>query len=313
MRRTDTSLAALLLTQRLVDNGAAPFKAREYWDLLDVVPDPGSLLGLDAAGIASTTQLDAALAERIARRLDLATALAVALDEHEQSGVRAVTSVDDAYPAVLRERLGRGAPPLLHIAGDATLLSLDLFGIVGSRNVTPTGSDVAKRAASEAVRHGHGVVSGGAKGVDRLAMSAALAEGGVVVGVLADSLVRATRDPDVRRAIGDGKVCFCSPYKPTAAFSVANAMGRNKVIYALSAAALVVASDAGTGGTWAGAAEALKRRIAPVLVWIGDGAGSGNEQLVGLGATPVDDLGQLFPLSVARGAASRPGQLTLEV
>lgn len=59
----------------------------------------------------------------------------------------------------------------------------------------------------------------------------------------------------------------------------ASAMGRNKVIYALSKATLVVASDEDSGGTWSGATEALKRGIAPVITWVGEGSGPGNEPL----------------------------------
>jgi predicted Rossmann fold nucleotide-binding protein DprA/Smf involved in DNA uptake len=295
-RRSDSSLAAVLLTQRLVDAPADPLKSTEYWSLLDAVPDVASLLGRDADDIAAAG-IEQSFAERVARRFDASTALAFALDELEQSGLRVVVSLDDDYPDVLRQKLGKSAPPLLYTAGVAALLSGDLLGIVGSRDVSDDGATAARAAAREAVRHGLGIVSGGAKGVDRLAMEEALAAGGTAVGVLADSLIRTTRDPEVRRAITDGELCLCSPYKPTAPFTVANAMGRNKVIYALSQATFVVASDLEQGGTWAGATEALKRSIAPVLVWTGDGVGPGNEQLVDLGAIPIGSIDDLLPLA----------------
>jgi predicted Rossmann fold nucleotide-binding protein DprA/Smf involved in DNA uptake len=87
-----------------------------------------------------------------------------------------------------------------------------------------------------------------------------------------------------------------TPYKPTAGFTVANAMGRNKLIYALSEATLVVACDTDKGGTWSGAVEALRQDISPVLVWTGAGAGAGNRALIERGALPVDDIDGLFPL-----------------
>jgi predicted Rossmann fold nucleotide-binding protein DprA/Smf involved in DNA uptake len=145
-------------------------------------------------------------------------------------------------------------------------------------------------------------------------MNAALEEGGVAVGVLADSLVRAVRDGDVRRAIADERLCFITPYKPTAGFSVASAMGRNKLIYALSQATLVVAADVETGGTWEGAVESLRKEYAPVLVWTGAGAGPGNEALVRRGATGAGDVGTLFPLPRAeRASGSSLTQLSLDV
>jgi hypothetical protein len=39
------------------------------------------------------------------------------------------------------------------------------------------------------------------------------------------------------------------------------------LVYALSRATLVVAADAGAGGTWAGAVEALRQQTTPVLAW----------------------------------------------
>lgn len=54
-------------------------------------------------------------------------------------------------------------------------------------------------------------------------------------------------------------------------FSVGNAMGRNKIIYGLSRCTIVVATDDGTGGTWAGATEALKNHYGRVASWTGAG------------------------------------------
>jgi predicted Rossmann fold nucleotide-binding protein DprA/Smf involved in DNA uptake len=315
--RSDTSLASLLLAQRLVDAGAAPLKASEYWGVIEAVGDPARLLGLDAREIASTSGADDELSQRIARLLGAATSFAFALDEAEQSGFSILSALDDGYPSVLRQRLGRVAPPLLYLVGDASLLRAALLGVVGSRDVSEATAEVARQAAAEALEHGHGVVSGAAKGVDRLAMLTALDAGGLAVGVLADSLTRAARDPDVRRAVGDGRLCLCTPYNPTAGFTVANAMGRNKVIYALSQATLVVAADLDKGGTWAGAVEALRQRSAAVLVWTGDGAGEGNPGLVERGATGLERVSELFPLPPVDGrvrlSEPTPQQLPLDV
>jgi hypothetical protein len=57
-----------------------------------------------------------------------------------------------------------------------------------------------------------------------------------------------------------------TPNLPTAGFSVGGAMGRNKIIYGLADFAVVVSSDFQTGGTWAGAVEALKGGWCPVFV-----------------------------------------------
>lgn len=309
--RSDSSQAAVLLSQRLVDVAASPLKASEYWSLLERVPDPADVLGVTAAALVQRG-VDPEAAERVVRLVDAATAVAFEVDRLEQSGIRVVASVDTEYPGGLR-RLGRAAPPLLYVAGDPALLTRDVLGVVGSRDVGMEGADVAKAAARMAAERNVGVVSGGAKGVDRLAMNATLSVGGFAVGVMADSLLRAVRDPETRRAVLGGSLCVCTPYKPSAGFSVANAMGRNKVIYALSAATLVVAADLESGGTWAGAVEALRQRLAPVLVWAGHEVAEGNAALVARGAVPVMAMDDLFPLPEGPPPLDPEHQLALEV
>lgn len=146
-------------------------------------------------------------------------------------------------------------------------------------------------------------------------MQAALDAGGQVVWVVADSLAKTTRDVDVRRWITDGRLSVCTPYKPAAPFSVANAMGRNKIIYGLSQATLVVAAAVKTGGTWAGAVEALRLHTAPVLVWAGGAPPAGNEELVRLGATAIRSADDIFPLPAqpTRPVHMPTEQLTIEV
>jgi predicted Rossmann fold nucleotide-binding protein DprA/Smf involved in DNA uptake len=130
-------------------------------------------------------------------------------------------------------------------------------------------------------------------------MSAAWDADGVVVGVLSQGLDRALRLRENRAAVLEGRALLCSPYSPSAGFSVGNAMARNKIVYAQSSAAFVVATDEGSGGTWAGATEALSKGYAPVAVWMGDDAGPGNAALVKQGATPVEAMDELADLLAA--------------
>jgi predicted Rossmann fold nucleotide-binding protein DprA/Smf involved in DNA uptake len=307
-RLDDAELVALLLAQRLVDDGAPPLKASEFWDVLSAIPYPGALLGLSAEGVRQAAGVDAEMAARIVARLDQATNFAFALDEAQQTGLRVLSALSEDFPTTLREKLGRSAPPLLYALGDVGLLSHEGLGVVGSRSVSEAGAEVARSAAANAVTAGLGVLSGGAKGTDRLAMNAALDAGGHVVGVLADSLLRTARDPQVRRSVIDGLVCLCSPYKPTAGFTVANAMGRNKLIYAMSTATLVVECEEGTGGTWAGAVEAIRGSTAPVIAWTGPGAAPGNHALVRQGALSLARLNDLAAVCRTK-AAPAPAQL----
>jgi predicted Rossmann fold nucleotide-binding protein DprA/Smf involved in DNA uptake len=77
-------------------------------------------------------------------------------------------------------------------------------------------------------------------------------------------------------------------------------MARNKIVYALSAITVVVASDDGSGGTWSGATEALKAGNGIVGVWRGPGEGPGNEALETAGAVPIRDSSEIGDLLKAR-------------
>ena len=292
MIRTDDSLATALLVSRLAGDGHDTLKALEYWSL--PVP-PGDLLGRSTGDLVGSGFEDA-MAARIVKLLDRSVALAFELDRYSEAGIATVTVHDEDYPPRLRERLGDRAPALLHVAGDVRLLSEHGVGIVGSRGVTEEGAELASATAERATSLGYPVVSGGARGVDQLAMGAAHQVGGRVVGILAGSLVRDIGKAETRRSLLEGCTVLATPYGPEAPFSVGTAMGRNKLIYALSRLTVVVASDHETGGTWSGAAEALHRGFGRVAAWRGSGEGPGNAHLVRMGARPIESIDRLDEL-----------------
>jgi predicted Rossmann fold nucleotide-binding protein DprA/Smf involved in DNA uptake len=107
-----------------------------------------------------------------------------------------------------------------------------------------------------------------------------------------------------------GDLCLVTPYTPSAGFSVGAAMGRNRLIYTLADFAIVVASDAGTGGTWAGAAEALKNNWVPVFILEHEAMPEGNKLLIQRGALafphPFNDAPVKLPEWLKEKASSSP-------
>ncbi len=115
----------------------------------------------------------------------------------------------------------------------------------------------------------------------------------------------------------DHRLLLVSPYDPAAGFNVGNAMQRNKVIYALADAGLVVTSDFEKGGTWAGAIEQLERfHFVPVFVRNGNNAGRGNSALIHHGGRPwpnpenASELGRMLSTAL-ESVAAEPKQETL--
>jgi len=295
-----TAEISLLLTNRISPSNTEPLRAKEYWSLA-AATELSELPGLTATEIGERLANEE-MGERIANLLDAGTGFALARDEVESKGIRLVPHGHDAYPQRLRTRLGDAAPPLLYAAGPIEWLDTELIGVVGSRNVDNEGAAVAEGVAAVATRIGAGIVSGGAKGVDLKSMDAAYQAGVPSVGITAEGVERAGRRSELRSAVAEERLLLASPFAPGAGFSVGNAMGRNKIVYALASNTLVVASDHDSGGTWAGATEALRRNFGAVSVWVGPGGGPGNAPLVDRGALAVADLDQWQPLEAPEPA-----------
>jgi predicted Rossmann fold nucleotide-binding protein DprA/Smf involved in DNA uptake len=241
------------------------------------------------------------------------------LERWNARAIWVVSRADASYPRRLKARLKENAPPVLYGCGDAALLDTGGLAVVGSRHVDDELISYAQNVGRLAATAGRTVISGGAKGIDRAAMHGALQTGGAVAGVMSDSLERGALASDHREFLMNHKLVLISPYDPAAGFNVGHAMQRNKVIYALADAALVVTSDFEKGGTWAGAVEQLEKlHFVPVFVRNGENVGKGNSALLRHGAAPwpnpcdSDEL-SLALANAAETVAAEPKQETLSL
>jgi predicted Rossmann fold nucleotide-binding protein DprA/Smf involved in DNA uptake len=258
--------AILLLTAPLAVGREAPCRdllsrgefGRLARRLQDMGAHAGDLLspGADSLLAAAAPEVPT---ERLRRLLDRGFLLSQALDHWRTRAIWVLTLADGDYPGRLAQRLGADAPPVLYGCGDVALLSAGGLAVVGSRDVDQTLLDYAGAVGRLAAEARRTVVSGAARGVDQAAMHGSLAASGRALGVLADSLEQAAVSRANRDAIMAGALALASPFDPRARFHVGQAMQRNKLIYALSDAALVVNADVERGGTWAGAVEQLQR------------------------------------------------------
>jgi DNA processing protein len=321
---SSNSQAILLLTAPLVVGRDEPSPDRltlsEYNRVARILREkqlqPADLIGPNAAEVVAlcTTILGR---ERIDSLLGRGFLLSQALERWNARAIWIVSRADPTYPRRLKTRLKEGSPPILYGCGDAALLETGGLAVVGSRHVNDELTNYTEdigRLTAEARRT---LISGAAKGIDRAAMYGALQAGGAVVGIMADSLERAALARDNREPLMEGRLVFISPYDPAAGFNVGHAMQRNKVIYALSDAALVVTSDFEKGGTWTGAIEQLERlRFVPIFVRNGTGESRGNSALLHRGAHPWPNPRSGAELieaitSVAEAVAAEPKQSRL--
>ena len=284
--------AILLLTAPLIAGrgmpSVKPLAAGEYRRfarrLRKLRHQPADLLGSKARAIADECRSDLD-SERLERLLDRGMLLAQAVERWRARAIWVLSRADAGYPRRLKQCLGEDAPPVLYGCGDAALLDAGGLAVVGSRNVHEVLIEYTENVGRLAASAGRGLISGGARGVDRAAMRGALDAGGHAAGVLADGLEKTAMLRENREVLMDGRLVLISPYDPAVRFQVGHAMQRNKLIYALSDAALVVNSDYEKGGTWTGAVEQLdKLKLVPVHVRANGKMGKGLEGLRARGA-----------------------------
>ena len=283
----DTKAIILLCGVLGKDRTVKPLTQAEYNDLVrwlisekirpeDLLQHEKLDLAADGSGVER---------ERLKSLLGRGVQLGFVVEEWQRNGIWIISRSDSDYPARYKKHLKDKAPPLLFGVGDRTLLSGGGVAIVGSRNVDSDGEAFTRKTAEACAYNNVPVISGGARGVDQIAMTATLDSGGITIGVLAENLLKKSLERNARKAISNGQLLLISPYHPNARFTVGTAMGRNKLIYAMADYGLVVSAEHKKGGTWAGATEELKRENAlPIFIRTGKNIPTGNKELLELGA-----------------------------
>ncbi|BAS67740.1 DNA-processing protein DprA [Bathymodiolus septemdierum thioautotrophic gill symbiont] len=256
--------------------------------------------------------------ERLKSLLGRGVQLGFVVEEWQRNGIWIISRSDSDYPTRYKKHLKDKAPPLLFGVGDRSLLKGGGVAIVGSRNVDSDGEAFTRKTAEACAYNKMPVISGGARGVDQIAMTAALDSGGITIGVLAENLLKKSLERNARKAISNDQLLLISPYHPNARFTVGTAMGRNKLIYAMADYGLVVSAEHKKGGTWAGATEELKRENAlPIFIRSGKNIPTGNKELLGLGAIEWqevisrDDLSQQLSDSAKSVKSNKQENLSL--
>ncbi len=204
------------------------------------------------------------------------------------------------YPRLLREI--EDCPPVLFIKGRTPLLSRQGISIVGSRNCSINGQNMARRFAFELVNNGYNVTSGLARGIDAAAHEGALAslhkEAGTVavLGTGVDVIYPRENERFYHKI--EEKGCIISEFpmgtKPMPAFFPR----RNRIISGLSIGTLVIEANKLSGSLiTARTALAQNREIFAIPGSPADPRSEGPNQLIKDGAqlvtTPEDILSAL--------------------
>lgn len=171
------------------------------------------------------------------------------LSKCAQAGCGVLTRISEGYPQALRSRLGTDAPGTLWYKGALSLLDRPKISLVGSRDIRPENAEFAREVGRQAAKQGFVLVSGNARGADRLAQDACLQAGGSVISVLSDRL---TDHPSGKNTLLLSEEGFDRE------FTAPRALSRNRIIHSLPHATFVAQCAMKTGGTWDGTAQNLR-------------------------------------------------------
>lgn len=313
MELSHDAWATLLLTGYFPgggQHGASPLSPIEWsrlvrWMVQQEKRPQDLIIGDVAPWLGDFHDKDITLA-RVLALLERRLQVSINLEKWQKAGLWVITRADDRYPRVLKQTLKDASPPFFHGAGDPKVLDTKAIAVVGSRNASESDLTFARQLGKCAADQSWSIISGGARGIDEAAMRGALEHRGTVIGVVADSLLKTASSKKYRDAVMRGDIVLLSTVHPEAGFNAGNAMARNKYVYTLSRAAVIVCSDRDKGGTWAGATEGLRGGWVPVWVRNDEPIPSGNKALLGIGALALSTthLGTIPMEQLASGQAS---------
>lgn len=219
-------------------------KSQKQW-LLEYFRDPEEIYHSEAkcyAGVEGMTQEILQALEQ--KNLDEARKI---LTQCEEKGIGILTFLDDAYPVKLRNTAD--APMVLYYRGYLPdWENVPVIGIVGTRKATPYGMNTALRFGRQIAACGALVVSGGASGIDTMAMQGAMDIGKPVVGVLGCGVDVVYPKPNrqmFEAVLQNG--CLLSEYPPGTQALGWHFPERNRIISGMSNGLLVVEAPERSG------------------------------------------------------------------
>lgn len=195
-----------------------------------------------------------------------------------------VTRAEKRYPTKLLKAMGKYAPPVLFVCGPLQPLEEKTAAIVGTRKTDPSIEEFTRKQAKIVAQNGCCIVSGGARGVDTIAIDTGLKYGGKTAIFISDHMLAFVENKQNAEYISRGQMTVLSSIHPQSVFRGYHALERNKYIYSCADYAIVVSAGDQTGGSYHGAEECLKKNYTRLYVREEEGVSPGNLKLIAMGA-----------------------------
>lgn len=217
---------------------------RTYQKLLEIIGSPEELFGKSRQALAllglKETSIEAILKpdwEKVDENLAWA----------EKSACHILKFNDETYPPLLKQI--PDPPPILYVRGDVEAISSLQLAVVGSRNPSPVGKNIAEDFSRHMALTGLTITSGLALGIDAISHQGALDVEGRTVAVTGTGLDRIY--PARHKALAENILseggALVSEFSPGTKAHASNFPRRNRIISGLSLGVLVVEAAINSG------------------------------------------------------------------
>jgi DNA processing protein len=257
-------------------------------NLLQVCNTPVGAISAPFAFLCTVPGMTAAAATAV--KATSVSAGARLIEQAAHAGGQVLLPMDPGYPALLGHIPD---PPLVLFAqGNLELLGRPAAAVVGSREHSAYGGEVARRVAWELAAAGVVVVSGMARGLDAVAHGAALDAGGGTIGVLGNGL--GVIYPSANRGLYDrvaAEGLLLTEFPPGERPHAGSFPRRNRIISGLARVTIVIEAGEGSGALiTAGTALDQGREVMAVPGPITSARSVGPNRLIRDGAAPLLEL-----------------------
>jgi DNA processing protein len=216
------------------------------------------------------------------------------LEAASRAGAISLFTIEPDYPALLA-RID-APPPMLYAKGRRELLNMPAIAIVGSRQCSAAGVQLARRFANELGQAGFTIVSGLARGIDRAAHEASLSRGTVAVLAGGIDWVYPPEHADLQHRIGvEG--CLVTERPPGFNPRERDFPRRNRIIAGLAYGVVIVEAAMRSGTlTTARYANDLGREVFALPGHPLDPRAEGTNRLIKQGATLVTEPNEVVEI-----------------
>lgn len=216
------------------------------------------------------------------------------LEAASRTGAVSLFTIEPNYPALLA-RID-APPPMLYVKGRRELLNVPAVAIVGSRQCSAAGAQLARGFANDLGQAGFTIVSGLARGIDCAAHEASLAHGTIAVLAGGIDWVYPPEHAELQRRIG-AEGCLVTERPPGFNPRERDFPRRNRIIAGLAHGVVIVEAAMRSGTlTTARYANDLGREVFALPGHPLDPRAEGTNRLIKQGATLVTEPNEVVEI-----------------